>query len=167
MNALIANAISMGILAWIWANVSAAIGAATWAGFMGTTTYYASGERFIKGWVKGIVANMVGVLWAIVCVEVSNVLHLPNIVAIMTGVISFGIVAQAKWKPLSFIPGVYIGCSTTFGMLALNNSYLTTASVLLMGSVVGLLSDVGGEIIVKLTTRNKKEKTKDDDTKVA
>ncbi|MBI6874955.1 DUF1097 domain-containing protein [Clostridium aciditolerans] len=161
MDALIANAISMGILAWIWANVSAAIGAATWAGFMGTTTYYASGQRFIKGWVRGIIANMVGVLWAIVCVEVSKVLHLPNIVAIMTGVISFGIVAQAKWKTLSFIPGVYIGCSTTFGMLAMNNSYMTTAAALLMGSVVGILSDAGGELIVKLTTRKKEEDIED------
>ena len=153
MDALIANAISMGILAWIWANVSAALGAATWAGFMGTTTYYASGERFIKGWVKGIIANMSGVLWAIVCVEVSKVLHLPNIVAIMTGVISFGIVAQAKWKTLAFIPGVFIGCSTTFGMLAMNGTYFSSVAALLMGSVVGLLSDAGGELIVRLTSK--------------
>lgn len=155
MSAIMSGAISMGILAWIWANLSAAVGVSTWAGFMGTTTYYASGERFIKGWVKGMVANMVGVLWAIICVEVSKVLHIPNIVAIMTGVISFGIVAEAKWKHLSFVPGVYIGCSTTFGMLALNGTYLSTVVALLMGSVVGLLSDAGGELLVRLT--NKKE----------
>ena len=155
MDGLIANAISMGIVAWGWANFSAAVGASTWAGFMGTTTYYASGQRFIKGWVRGIIANMVGVLWAIICVEVSKSLQLPNIAAIMTGVISFGIVAEAKWKPISFIPGVYIGCSTTFGMLALNGTYVSSATALLMGSVVGILSDAGGELLVKLTTKKK------------
>jgi hypothetical protein len=150
-----AGAISMGILAWIWANLSAVVGVSCWAGFMGTTTYYASGERFIKGWVKGMAANMVGVLWAVICVECSKFIHVPNIVAIMTGLISFGIVAEAKWKHLSFVPGVYIGCSTTFGMLALNGTYLSTAVALLMGSVVGVLSDAGGALIVELT--NKKE----------
>ncbi len=155
MDAIMTGAISMGILAWIWANLSTAIGVSCWAGFMGTTTYYASGERFIKGWVKGMVANMVGVLWAIICVEVSKVLHVPNIVAIMTGVISFGIVAEAKNKHLSFVPGVYIGCSTTFGMLALHSSYLATIAALLMGSVVGILSDAGGALLFQLT--NKKQ----------
>lgn len=157
MNGLLANAISMGILAWGWANFSTALGVSTWAGFMGTTTYYASGERFIKGWIKGIIANMVGVLWAIICVEASKVLNVPNIAAIMTGVISFGIVAQARWKCLSFIPGVYIGCSTTFGMLALNGTYFSTVTALLMGSVVGILSDAGGELIVKLTKKKEIE----------
>lgn len=155
MGAIISGAISMGILAWIWANISATIGAATWAGFMGTTTYFASGERFIKGWKKAIIANMVGVLWAIICVEGSKFIHVPNIVAIMTGLISFGIVAEAKWKHLAFVPGVYIGCSTTFGMLALHGTYLSTAVVLLMGSFLGLVTDAGGALIVKLT--NKKE----------
>lgn len=157
MDGLIANAISMAIVAWGWANFSAFVGASTWAGFMGTTTYYASGERFVKGWIKGIIANMVGVLWAIICVEVSKALQLPNIVAIMTGVISFGIVAEAKFKRVSFIPGVYIGCSTTFGILALNGTYISSATALLMGSVVGILSDAGGELIVKLTKKKEPE----------
>ncbi|WP_123053794.1 DUF1097 domain-containing protein [Clostridium sp. JN-1] len=155
MSAIMSGAISMGIVAWIWANLSTAIGVSVWAGFMGTTTYYASGERFIKGWVKAMAANMVGVVWAIICVECSKVFHVPNIVAIMTGIISFGIVAEAKWKHLSFVPGVFIGCSTTFGMLALNETYLSTIAALLMGSVVGILSDAGGALLVKLT--NKKE----------
>ncbi len=157
MGAIMSGAISMGILAWIWSNVSTTLGLATWAGFMGTTTYFASGERLVKGWKKAIIANMVGVLWAIVCVESIKVLHLPNIVAIMTGVISFGIVAQARWKILSYVPGVYIGCSTTFGMLALNGNYLTTAIILLMGSFVGLLTDLGADLIMKLTKKKSEE----------
>ncbi|MCT8975566.1 DUF1097 domain-containing protein [Clostridium sp. CX1] len=160
MSGIMSGAISMGILAWIWSNFSTAIGVQAWAGFMGTTTYYgvgsALGERFVKGWLRGIFVNMVGVAWAIFCVEASNVLHIPNIVAIMTGVISFGIVAEAKWKHLMFVPGVYIGCSTTFGMMALGHSYLDTAAVLLMGSVVGLVSDAGGAWLEKITNKNKK-----------
>lgn len=155
MDAILTGAISMGILAWIWANLSTALGVSCWAGFMGTTTYYASGERFIKGWVKTMFVNMVGVLWAIICLEVAKVLQVSNIAAIMTGLISFGIVAEAKWKHLAFVPGVYIGCSTTFGMVALHSTYLATIVALLMGSVVGLLSDAGGELLFRLT--NKKE----------
>lgn len=157
MDAIISGAISMAIVAWGWANVSAIIGASTWAGFMGTTTYFASGERFFKGWKKAIIANVVGVMWAIVCVEGIKVLHLPNVVAIMTGVISFGIVAQAKWKPLSYVPGVYIGTSTTFGLLALNGTYLSAIIVLIMGSFLGFLTDAGAALIVKLTTKKGKK----------
>lgn len=150
MDSLISNAISMGILSGIWFKVSLTIGVATWAGFMGTTSYYASGERFLKGWKRGIIANMSGVFWAIVCIEGSKFIHIPNSAAIMTAIISFFIVAQAKIKLLSFIPGAFVGCATTFGM---NGNYTATIAALLMGSVVGIASDVGGVLIEKLTKK--------------
>ncbi|NMM64868.1 DUF1097 domain-containing protein [Clostridium sp. P21] len=157
MSAIMASAVSMGILSWMWAVLSGAIGVSTWAGFMGTTTYYASGERFIKGWVKGIIANMTGVLWAVIAIEVSKVVHISGIGAIMTGIVSFAMVAEAKWKKFSFIPGAFIGCATTFGIITLNGTYLSSIEALLMGSVVGIASDVGGVMIFKLT--GKKEST--------
>ena len=153
MDSLISNAISMGIFSGIWFKLSSTIGIATWAGFMGTTSYYASGQRFLKGWKRGVISNISGVFWAMVCIEGSKVIHISNSAAIMTAVISFFIIAQAKIKLLSFIPGAFIGCATTFGM---SGNYMATIEVLLMGSIVGIGSDAGGVLIEWLTNKKRR-----------
>ena len=147
MTALFANALSMGLLSWGWFKLSTSIGIMTWVGFMGCTGYYASGNRFIKGWRKTVITNMSGVFWAMVAIQVAKILPIPGSIAIMTGVISFFIVAQAKISFLAFIPGTFIGCASTFGM---NGNWQATIIGLLMGSVLGIASDYGGVLIEKL-----------------
>ncbi len=148
MNSLLANAISMGILSFVWFKFSDSMGVMTWVGFMGCTSYYATKCRFIKGWKKAVICNMSGVFWAMIAIQFSKILPIPESVAIMTGIISFFIIAQAKISFLAFIPGTFIGCASTFGM---NGNWKATLVALLMGSVVGISSDYGGFLIEKLT----------------
>jgi len=127
----------------------------TWVGFMGCTSYYAAGNRFVKGWKKSVICNMSGILWAMLAIQVSNILPIPEPVAVMTTIISFFIIAQAKISFLAFIPGTFLGCASTFGM---NGNWKATIIALLMGSVLGIASDAGGVLIKKLTEK-KSEKT--------
>ena len=126
-----------------------------WVGFVGCTSYYAAGNRFVKGWKKSVICNMSGILWAMIAIQGSKFLPIPEPVAVMTGIISFFIIAQAKISLLTFIPGTFIGCASTFGM---NGNWKATIIALLMGSVLGIASDAGGVLIKKLTEK-KSEKT--------
>ena len=117
---------------------------------MGCTSYYAAGNRFFKGWKKSVICNMSGIIWAMLAIVVSNILPIPEPVAVMTTIISFFIIAQAKISFLAFIPGTFVGCASTFGM---NGNWKATIIALLMGSVLGIASDVGGVLIKKLTEK--------------
>ncbi|HEY8804652.1 MAG TPA: DUF1097 domain-containing protein [Clostridium sp.] len=145
----------MGLLSGVWFILSTKLGVMTWVGFMGCTSYYAAGNRFVKGWKKSVICNMSGILWAMLAIQVSNILPIPEPVAVMTTIISFFIIAQAKISFLAFIPGTFLGCASTFGM---NGNWKATIIALLMGSVLGIASDAGGVLIKKLTEK-KSEKT--------
>ncbi len=117
-----------------------------WVGFMGCTSYYATGDHFVKGWKKSVICNISGVLWAMLTIQVSKILSIHELVAVMTAIISFFIIAQVKNSFLEFISGNFLGCASTFGM---NGEWEATIIALLMGSVLGITSDVGGILIKK------------------
>ncbi|WP_304519294.1 DUF1097 domain-containing protein [Clostridium estertheticum] len=155
IDALNSSAISIGLLSGVWIILSTKLGLMAWVGFMGCTSYYAAGNRFVKGWKKSVICNMSGILWAMIAIKFSNMIPIPEPVAVMTTIISFFIIAQAKIPFLAFIPGTFVGCASTFGM---NGNWKATIVALLMGSVLGIVSDVGGVLIKKLTER-KSDKT--------
>ena len=154
MDALISNAISIGLLSGVWLILSTKIGVMAWVGFMGCTSYYTAGNRFVKGWKKSVICNMSGILWAMIAIQGSKVLPIPEPVAVMTAIISFFIIAQAKISFLAFIPGTFVGCASTFGM---SGNWKATIIALLMGSVLGIASDFGG-VLIKILTKKKTKK---------
>ncbi|WP_312884193.1 DUF1097 domain-containing protein [Clostridium psychrophilum] len=140
----------MGLLSGLWIILSTKIGVMAWVGFMGCTSYYATGDHFVKGWKKSVICNISGIFWAMLAIEVSKIIPIHESVAVMTAIISFFIIAQAKIPFLAFIPGTFVGCASTFGM---NGEWKATIIALLMGSVLGITSDVAGILIKKLTER--------------
>ena len=108
------------------------------AGFLGWATFYAAGAGK-TGLIKGIPANLTGVIWAVIIIFIwdkgfgFNTLGAFIAVALGAGMMCFQ--AQVKW--LSFIPGAFIGCSTFFALGA------TITPDVLWPTFLGLLIGLG------------------------
>ncbi len=150
---LIAVSISVGILAGLFnlAYVLYANSSATFnltglvvAGFLGWATFYAAGSGK-SGLVKGIPANMTGILWAVVIIflwdKVFSFNELGAFVAVAIGAGMMCFQANIKW--LGFIPGAFIGCSTFFALGATITADVLWPSIigLLMGLILGYISE--------------------------
>lgn len=59
---------------------------------------------------------MTGVLWAMLIIITSSYLGFSLAGAIMTGIFSFVMCAQARFELLFFIPGTFCGSCSTFGV---------------------------------------------------
>ena len=140
MSQIICSAISVGILSGIWGFISSPLGLLCWVGFVGCTSYYASGGKK-EGLKKSIICNMTGVLWAMMIIITSE--HFGSSVAgaVMTGIFSFVMCAQSKFKLLLFIPGTFCGSFSTFGA---GGDWKLVIVSLLCGAALGYFSDMGG-----------------------
>ncbi|WP_138206118.1 DUF1097 domain-containing protein [Haloimpatiens lingqiaonensis] len=146
MSLLMAISISVGILSGLWGFISASLGLITWVGFIGCTSYYASGGKFI-GFKKSILANLTGVLWAMAIIKFSSQFTSPYAAFIFTGIFSFVMCIQAKFKLLEFIPGAFCGACSVFGV---NGDWKAVTMALICGAILGYSSDMGGVLIHKL-----------------
>jgi hypothetical protein len=146
MSLLMCISISVGILSGVWGFLSSSLGLITWVGFIGCTSYYAAGDKF-QGLKKSVAANMTGVLWAMAIIITSKYLGFSSAAAIMTGVFSFVMCAQAKFELLSFIPGTFCGSCSTFGA---GGDWKAVVIALLCGAVLGYTSEMGGIWLHKL-----------------
>lgn len=139
-------AISVGILSGLWAWISGTFGLITWVGFIGCTSYYASGGTF-KGFKKSIYANMSGVIWAMAIIMGSTYLSGSHWSYLLTGFFSFVMCIQAKFKKLEFIPGAFCGCCCVFGT---SGNWQAVIIALICGAILGYVSDKGGEVSHRL-----------------
>ena len=151
MDLLTAISISVGILSGLWAYLSVTFGITTWVGFIGCTSYFASGGKF-KGFLKSLCANMTGVLWAMSIISLSNHFSGSYWSYIFTGIFSFVMCIQAKFKSLAFIPGAFCGACCTFGMDGL---WKPVIIALICGNILGYSSDLGGILLHKIIPKKK------------
>jgi hypothetical protein len=113
------------------------------AGFLGWATFYAAGGGK-GGLIKGIPANMSGVLWGVVIVVIWQALNFNLFGAfIAVGIGAGAMCFQAHFKPFGFIPGAFIGASTFFALGAgLDGLTLWPAIIgLLLGLLFGYISE--------------------------
>jgi hypothetical protein len=144
---LVAVTITVGVLAGLFnlAYVVYANSDATFnltglvvAGFLGWATFYAAGGGK-DGLVKGIPANLSGVLWAVVIVFIWDKVFGFNVLGafIAVGIGAGAMCFQAHLKWFGFIPGAFIGCSTFFALGAAINGDV------LFPTIIGLLVGLG------------------------
>lgn len=134
------TAISVGIFSGLWGWVSNLTGLITWIGFIGCTSYFASGGNFI-GFKKSIYSNISGVIWAMAIIIGSSYFESSIFSYFFTGFFSFAMCIQAKIKKLEFIPGAFLGCCCTFALLG---DWRSVIPALLCGAVLGYVSDMVG-----------------------
>lgn len=138
-------AVVTGILCGAWAGVAPLLSLSIWAGFAGCTAYFASGRHGSSGLLITVATTFVGVVTALGMIAGSDLIGPPIGTALAVGAIVTLIVLMGAVKWLAFVPGIFVGCYSTF---AIDGDWLLLGLSLLAGAVLGLLCDWGGGLAV-------------------
>jgi hypothetical protein len=144
MDALVALALSIGILIAGWTYVALGPGALpVWAGIVAWGCFFAAGGK-TEGLLKTLASTLSGVLWAFLALTAWNQFGggLP-VLSVLVGLAAFFMVLQAKIPTLSFIPGAFLGAATAVSVVVgANGTYPKTIIALVAGAVLGYLSEM-------------------------
>ncbi len=144
MDALVALAISIGVLIAVWTYLALGVAALpVWAGIVAWGAFFAAGGK-TTGLVKTIAANLSGVFWAFLALQAANRFGggVP-ILAVMVGIAAFFMVLQAKLPLLSFIPGAFLGAATAVSVVVgANGAWTKTILALVIGALFGYVSEL-------------------------
>jgi hypothetical protein len=144
MDALVALALSIGILIAGWTYVALGPGALpVWAGIVAWGCFFAAGGK-TDGLIKTIVANLSGVLWAFLALTAWNQFGggVP-VLSLLVGLAAVCMVLQAKIPTLGFIPGAFLGAATAVSVVVgANGSWAKTCVALVIGAVLGYVSEM-------------------------
>ena len=144
MDALVALALSIGILIAGWTYVALGPGALpVWAGIVAWGCFFAAGGK-TQGLMKTVASNLSGVLWAFLALTAANRFGggIP-VLSVMVGVAAFCMVLQAKIPMLAFIPGAFLGAATAVSVVVgAIGSWTKTCVALVIGAVLGYVSEM-------------------------
>lgn len=144
MDALLALALSIGILIAGWTYLALGVAALpVWAGIVAWGCFFAAGGK-TAGLTKTIASNLSGVLWAFLALYLWNRFGggVPML-SLLVGIAAFIMVMQAKIPALSFIPGSFLGAATAVSVVVgANGTYTNTVIALVAGAVFGYLSEM-------------------------
>jgi hypothetical protein len=144
MDALVALALSIGILIAGWTYIALGPGALpVWAGIVAWGCFFAAGGK-TEGLMKTVASNLSGVLWAFLALTAWNSFGggVP-VLSILVGVAAFAMVLQAKIPTLAFIPGAFLGAATAVSVVVgANGSWTRTIIALVIGAVLGYVSEM-------------------------
>lgn len=109
--------LATGIACGIWGLVAGLFSFITFAGFAGTTTYFASPDKY-KGFtkiLKSFACNLTGFIYAYLAMYIGSKVGNMYFDAFLTGLISFLMVYQSKVIPfLDYMPAAFLACFTTY-----------------------------------------------------
>jgi hypothetical protein len=155
MNMLTALGISIGVLIAIWSYVALGmtnLGLNVWAGIVAWGTFYAAGGGMM-GLKKTVASNLSGNVYAFLALLIAGQMGGGvAITAVLVGVIAFLMCVQAKVNLLSFIPGAFLGAATWVGAgggASLSMASIMIAVSLVLGAVLGYISEIGGKKLAK------------------
>lgn len=155
MNMLTALGISIGVLIAVWAYVALgmpALGLNVWAGVIAWGAFYAAGGG-MTGLKKTIASNLSGNIYAFLALLIATQLGGGVLItALLVGVIAFLMCVQAKVDLLSFIPGAFLGAATWVGAgggAALSSASIMIAISLVIGALLGYISEIAGKKLAK------------------
>jgi hypothetical protein len=144
MDALVALAISIGILIAGWTYLALGVAALpVWAGIVAWGCFFAAGGK-TAGLTKTIAANLSGVLWAFLALYLWNRFGggVPML-SLLVGIAAFIMVIQAKIPALSFIPGAFLGAATAVSVVVgANGTWTNTIIALVAGAIFGYVSEM-------------------------
>jgi hypothetical protein len=144
MDALVALALSIGVLIAGWTYLALGVAALpVWAGIVAWGCFFAAGGK-TTGLAKTIAANLSGVLWAFLALYLWNRFGggVPML-SLLVGIAAFIMVIQAKIPALSFIPGAFLGAATAVSVVVgANGTYTNTIIALVAGALFGYLSEM-------------------------
>jgi len=153
---LTAIGISVGALVGVWVYISLGIPSLdliTWAGVIAWAIFYASGGGG-AGFRKSIGSVVTGNLYAAIALFAFGHIGGGTLgISIAFAIVTFFMCVQARFEPLSFIPGTFLGAGTWVGAAVAGKSgdggAFTSASEIMItismlaGVVFGIMSEVG------------------------
>jgi hypothetical protein len=149
MDALVALALSIGILIAGWTYLALGVAALpVWAGIVAWGCFFAAGGK-TTGLAKTLASNLSGVLWALVALTLWNRFGggVPML-SLLVGIAAFIMVVQAKIPALSFIPGAFLGAATAVSVVVgANGTWTSTIIALVAGALLGYLSEMLAGVI--------------------
>ena len=152
------SAFTVAVLSGIWLYSCGFTGLLGFAGFTGCTSYFACSDKGLLGLKSTIIANLSGIFWAMAAILAGIYFPIGNYsVAIYGGIITFMIVAMGAFKDFRFIPGAFMGCFSTF---ACGGDWRHIIPSVLIGAVMGFLSDISGQWLYKKINGTKVIKNK-------
>lgn len=138
---LIILGIATGILCGVWTFIAPLISLSVWGGFAGTTTYFASGKHGLEGIGLAIRCNIAGIACGMMIFFLTDLFAFDAGMALASGIMSAGMCFLGLWKLTPFIPGIFLGCFSTF---AANGDWLLLGSSAILGAFLGYLCDASG-----------------------
>lgn len=149
MKGYLGVAVSIGVLAAVWTQVSVSLELVTWVGFLAWACYFAAGGGR-TGFARGTAANLSGLVYGRLVAAFIGAVSFPGALAVAVGVVAALVCVQAGWAPLSFIPGAFVGAAAHFGTAF---SFWPTAIALVAGALLGWASGVLGARLQVMATR--------------
>ena len=146
MNALLATGIVAGLLAAVLGEVGGAVGMLTWVAFISCACTFAAGGGN-TGFIKTMTSTIFGLLGGWSIVPLSGILPIPFALGISIFIVVAIMCVSANWSVLSFVPGMFAGCSCFFGS---GFNFVDTLIGLVVGAILGWLIDKGGNLLYKL-----------------
>lgn len=146
MSASTTKALSLGIVAAVWAIIShlGKINLQLWPVFVGLACFLGAGGG-VAGLQKSLASTISGVVWAAVYIAVVVALGRQEILdALLLGAAVFGMVYQARVPVLSYTTGAIVGAATYIAMnfrtFAMNGT-LRVVIALAIGCVLGIVAE--------------------------
>jgi hypothetical protein len=144
MDALVALALSIGVLIAGWTYLALGVAALpVWAGIVAWGCFFAAGGK-TEGLAKTIASNLSGVLWAFLALYLWNNFGggVP-LLSLLVGLAAFFMVMQAKIPALGFIPGAFLGAATAVSVVVgANGTWVNTIIALVLGALFGYASEM-------------------------
>ncbi|HEV2671509.1 MAG TPA: DUF1097 domain-containing protein [Gemmatimonadales bacterium] len=153
MNALTTKALSLGIVAALWAVIShfGKLPLQLWPVLVGLACFVGAGGGMM-GLQKSVLGSASGVVWALLYVAVSRALGGNELLdALLMGVVVFGMVFQAQVPLLSYTAGAFIGAATAIGARAVAiNGGIRVVIALAIGCALGIVAERVAEMIGRM-----------------
>lgn len=150
MTELMALSIVTGVLCGLWSQFAPLFGLIVWAGFAGCTTYFASPKSGMSAVWQTIRQNLFGVFAGTCIIYFSTKFDLSINDFLFSGFFTFVMCIGGKYDLLSFIPGTFVGCFSTF---ASGGNIKVLIPTLIAGAFLGVACDLGGKKFYELVNK--------------
>ena len=155
MSASTTKALSLGIVAALWAIIShfGKINLQLWPVIVGLACFVGAGSG-TPALQKSLVGTISGVVWAALYITVSGALGRQSVVdALVLGAAVFGMVYQARFPMLGYTSGALVGAATYLAMgfrtFAMNGA-LKVVIALAIGCVLGIAAEQVAQVLGRM-----------------
>ena len=115
------------------------------------------GKHGLDGFLTAIRQNMFGIFCGMMIIVLGNLFPFAASPFVFSGLLSFVICIAGALDFFAFIPGTFLGCFCTF---AANGDWKLLIPSMIVGALLGLTCDLGGDLLFSMFGKSEAEKAK-------